>query len=327
MCCFRDDDLIIEEEETEWSTNSRCIWGFIYIAMVISSAAVIMAGFSIHENHRQDETITNELASATHSEIVISATIMEQYYGFSRDPVSGGLYKDHIPASLIMPKTGVLYEKAHCVIQRDSPMSTIFMMKQFEADFRSVTEHYSMIQLNFEVPFGIVMSLGSGSGYVGLPYDLEHSPQGEGNPLGNSGLGSADAYDPTLVVERKRCGVPYCPDYGATFGYDGNQGGGSNGDSSHSYARLIGEHYVFYGGLYERIENGSAGASMGTNSSSKYIDQPIPVRITCGCSTETPPRFTCSFPGDSLQGKHGWFRLDIGFKYLLKPITKSPYFP
>jgi len=326
MCCFRDEEFAVEEE-TEWSMNHRCIWGFIYIAMVISCTAIFLAGFTIHENHRQDETISNELAFATHSEIVIAATVMEQYYGISQDPVSGGFYKDHIPASFIMPKTGVLYEKAHCVIERDSPMSTIFMMKQFEADFRPLSSHYIDIQLNFEVPFGSVMSLDTGNGYVGLPYDLEHSPLGEGSSFENNGLGSVDAYDPNLVVERKRCGVPYCPDYGTTFGYGDGSGGTGNGDNS-AYSRLIGEHYVLYGGLYERISHGNSTTRDDvTNSTSNYVDIPVPIRIRCGCSTETPPRFTCSFPGNALQGKHGWFRLDIGFKYLLKPITKSPYYP
>ena len=267
-----------------------------------------MAGMDRRTDNKQDALIDGQLLDALSSETVINAVVSEKYYGISRNQVTGGLVTDHIPGSILMPKTGVLYEKAHCVINKNSVFGSLFMMKQFEVDMRPNDVHrmpleYMTIQMIFEFPYGDIMVRETGEGYVG--YNSDSSENGPYNQ-----------YDSSLQPERRRCGIPYCPNYHKFDSFD--EGTGATTDS---FTKLIGEHYLLHGGLYERL-------LISTNATTPiYEEQLIPARISCACTDESPPRFVCSFPGTSLNGKHGWFRIDIGFKYLLKPIEKNPYYP
>jgi len=295
MCCCLDDENVFDMDAGTWAENPRCFWLFLWLSLAVSVTSLILVGIATHVNHKQDNAINDDLSEAMKTETVISATVLDQYFGVTRNSFTGAPMIDHIPSSILMPKTGRLYEKAHCITEKHSPFGTIMMMKQFEVDLRGASMasiQYSSIQMRFEVPFGDVMDSETGSGYPGIL---------------------------NVTVERKRCGVPFCPDYQTILlGTDYNE----LRQTESNFAMVIGEHYVFYGGLYERV------IIPGTNSTTEVYDETLVTkRITCACSPEIPPRFSCSFPAVSLNGKHGWFRLDIGFRYLLKPVTRSPYSP
>jgi hypothetical protein len=309
--CLDDDDLYDYECMDKFKENASCL--VLTLTFMIATTALIIAGLNLRTNHHQDTELKNDLADAIKSEVVIRTEVSEIYYGISLNPETNRNTIDHIPGSLLMPKVGALYEKSHCIIKKNSPLAVMYIMTQFESDFRGartasrLSTHYHTIQMAFEVPFGDVLDGKTGSGYLG--YNEGYSSLGDTIPP----LGSYDSPDHAMQgtsTTRMRCAVPYCPNYDTMLSV-----GETNNLSP--FAKLHDEHYVINGGLYERI------AVVGNESNAVYMEERVPGRIACGCTKEIPPRFQCSFPAAALNNKHGWFRLDISFEYVLKPTTKN----
>ena len=309
MCCW-DQENQFHDDDVCGCGETGCLWVGLLLTFTIASGALIFAGIDRHTNNHQSSLIDKQLGDASKTETVINTVVSETYYGIARDPTTGVVSKDHIPGSILIPKNGVLYEKAHCIMEKNSAFGSMFMMEQFEMDSRtsspssssrSLISEYERIQIVFEIPFGDVMDVETGSGYTGF---------NTGGPA-NDGY---EQYNPNIQTTRKRCGVPYCPDYSSIFTYQGVQ--------DDAFAKLVGEHHMLSGGLYERIVTSQENGTMPL-----YTETLIPTRISCGCTAETPPRFACTFSASQLHNRHGWYRLDIAFKYLLKPIAKNPLYP
>lgn len=241
----------------------------------------------MHVNHNQEHEIINAQVEVNNKVFVVD--IMEQYYGITDDNTARSIWVDHIPTGIIMPKTGPLYEKSHCVLRKNDPMGTIYFMKQFEADFRSLsnTTTYTSIELRFEVPIGTLLDQSTGDGYYG--YGATTSESNDFKQIVSAG-------------KRGRCGIPFCPSV-----YTNAETSPTQGD----YSVITKEHYMLQSTLYR-------------GDDSRTI---IPVHINCGCTAETPPRFSCRFPAIHLLGVHNYYRLDISFDYLLKPNIRGPNNP
>ena len=160
-------------------------------------------------------------------------------------------------------------------------MNEIFF-REFKADFRSLTNAttYTSIELRFEVPFGTPLDQSTGDGYYG--YGATTSESNDFEQIINT-------------AKRGRCGIPFCPSM-----YTNTEAPPPQAD----YSVLTKEHYMLHATLYR----GDASHTI------------IPVNINCGCTDETPPRFSCHFPAINLIGVHNHYRLDISFDYLLKPF-------
>lgn len=298
MCwCLDEGDSVSEDRLFD---EKHCVWGLLLLLLAGVTVAAVLAGVDYHTDNVQNADWDQALSDTAHSEVVVDAIASETYYGVYRDGDTGQVRRDHVPGSVVMPKSGVLYDSTYCVESRGSAFGTVLFTKQFELDTRGVggapnpTRYYSL-EIVFEVPFGNVLDQETGAGYLGYAGDYDN-----------------DAPPP----ERGRCGYPLCPRYETLSGVDG-----SAFDESSPYANAYQEHRLLRGTLFERTR------AVHDNATYVYDETPVATRVSCSCTAERPPRFSCKFSAAELNDRRGHYVLDVAFRYLLKPKNKTPLYP